>query len=440
MRRFPFVVLSCAILATTATAVDYPEVTTDKSVWPHQIYLEGSGVPEEAEVTLTVEGIGDTLPPLPIDLIFAIDVSSSMQGDPLEKSKAAVRYICMSLDNITEQSGLVAFSTEAVLLRELSHFHYMLFPLLDSLKAAGWTALGDAINLAQDELTSVRHKVNSLPVILIFSDGSSTRGVDPFEAAQDAKAAGTLIYAVGFGNPASDETLRAIVSEPDSETYWHDPDPSEYLDVLYAMRKVPTYHAARHLSVIEFLDSRFSYVPGSFSIVPDTLAGSNSGWNVGELGLGQSWSVNFRVTASDTGLLPVEVLPTSRANYMNFAGGWIDEPFPQEYVRVITGVGVTENTISAKGEEKILRLGPSPFHESCTISYCADGYTRLRLTIHDVAGRLVTTLVDRTPAAGTHSVVWRGDNCNGRDAPSGVYVCKYESPTVTESELLLLVR
>ncbi len=438
--KWPPLVLCCALLAAAAASNEFPRVTTDKSVWPDQIYLAGTGVPDEAEVTLTVEGIGDTIAPMAIDLIFAIDVSGSMEGAPLETAKVAARCICMGLDPTTEQSGLVAFGTDAVLLSELSHLHWMLFPLIDSLKAGGWTVLGDAINLAQAELTSPRRKESNLPVILLLSDGSSTSGSDPFEAAQNAKASETLIYALGFGSPASEETLRLIVSEPDSETYWHYPDLSMIPEILKSIRMVPTYLAARHLSVIERLDSRFNYVPGSFSIVPDRVAGRAAEWTVGELGLAEDWSVTFRVTASDTGLLPVEVLPTSRANYMNFAGGWVDEPFPQEYIRVITGVGVAEGPVSLRSEDNILRLGPNPFYESCTISYYADGYTRLRLTIHDVAGRVVRTLVDGVPAVDMHSVVWTGDDRNGQQVPSGVYVCKYESPTTTKSKLLLLVR
>ncbi len=440
MKWFLLLILGCALSAATAAAIGFPEVTTDKSVWPDQIYLAGTGVPDEAEVTLTIDGIGDTIPAASIDLMFAIDVSGSMEGDPLAQAKRVAEYICLSMTETADQSGLIAFSTNAVLLRELSDQHLELLPLVDGLEADGWTALGDAINLAQVELTSPRHKEDNLQVILLMSDGASTRGANPFEAAQNAKASGTLIYALGFGDPASEETLRAIVSEPDSETYWHYPGPSEYDKIFVALHGLPIFLAARHVSVIERLDPRFDYVPGSFSITPDTVAGRTTGWNVGELDLGQTWSVVFRVTASDTGFLPLEVLPTSRANYMNFAGGWIDTPFPQEYIRVITGVGAEESQVSVKSEENTLRLGPNPFHESCTISYYSDGYTRLRLTIHDIAGRVVRTLADGIPAAGTHSVVWRGDTQQGQQVSSGVYVCKFESPEMTEAKLLLLVR
>ena len=438
--KWPPLVLCCALLAAAAASNEFPRVTTDKSVWPDEIYLVGAGIPDEAEVTLNIEGIGDTLPPQPLDLIIAIDISGSMEGMPLIQAKSAAVYISSNLAYGPEQSGLVAFNANAVLLRGLSHEHHELLAMIESLQAWGSTALGDAINLAQAELTSPRHEELNLPVILLLTDGSATAGVDPFEAAQDAKASGTIIYAVGFGTNIDEQTLRALASEPDSETYWSNPDPAMLQEILWALHLLPTYLAARHLSVIERLDSRFNYVPGSFSIVPDGVTGRTAEWSVGELGLAEDWSVTFRVTASDTGLLPVEVLPTSRANYMNFAGGWIDEPFPQEYIHVITTVGVEESPVPIRAEDNILRLGPNPFHESCTISYYADGYTRLRLTIHDVAGRVVRTLVDGVPAVGMHSVVWTGDDRNGPQVPSGVYVCKYESATMTRAKLLLLVR
>jgi len=164
------------------------------------------------------------------------------------------------------------------------------------------------------------------------------------------------------------------------------------------------------------------------------------GWDLGDLDIGETWDVTFRVTASDTGLLPVEVLPTSRANYMNFAGGWVDVPFPQEYIRVRMGVGVEEGTFSPRDEANIFSLGPNPFRESCTISYSADGHSLVRVTVHDLAGRLTKTLLEEVPTAGMHNVFWRGDNNEGQQVASGPYVCTYESGDVTKSSVVLLVR
>jgi len=60
---------------------------------------------------------------------------------------------------------------------------------------------------------------------------------------------------------------------------------------------------------------------------------------------------------------------------------------------------------------------PNPFNPSTTISFSIDRRGPVELTVFDVRGRRVDTLVDRPLDPGRHQVVWRGD---GR-LPTGVY-------------------
>jgi len=438
--RYFVLLLSLLVIPAAAISQSLPEVQTDIDVWPSEIFLAGTGMPDEAEVTLLVEGIGDTIPPVDIDLIFAIDVSGSMAGAPMVDAKNAATFICRGLGVFFfAQSGLVAFSDSAVLVSPLSRNHEALILLIDGLTANGGTAMGDAINLAQQELTGPRHRAGNLRVVLLLSDGSSNRGANPIVAAHNAKTTGTLIYALGIGNPVEDAILRIVVSDPDSLNYWSYPNPTKYEEILRRILGVPTYLAAREMTVSELIDSRLNYVPGSFSIGPDSTIGETVAWSVGELGSGDMWQVSFRVTASDTGQLPVEQLPTSRAHYKNFAGAWIDTPFPQAYVNVVMGVGVEED-LNPTRVESIFELGPNPFREGVTITYFGDGFSRVMITVHDLAGRLVRTLVDDVPATGSHAARWQGTDNQGTDVAAGAYVCRYESAGAVYSRILLYLK
>jgi flagellar hook assembly protein FlgD len=51
----------------------------------------------------------------------------------------------------------------------------------------------------------------------------------------------------------------------------------------------------------------------------------------------------------------------------------------------------------------------------------------MRLTIHDVMGRRVASLADRTEEAGAHSATWEGRDARGSRAPAGVYWARLES-------------
>jgi FlgD Ig-like domain/Carboxypeptidase regulatory-like domain len=52
----------------------------------------------------------------------------------------------------------------------------------------------------------------------------------------------------------------------------------------------------------------------------------------------------------------------------------------------------------------------------------------VRLAIHDVAGRLVSTVVSGSMAAGAHSVTWDGRTVSGARAVRGIYFARLETP------------
>ena len=52
----------------------------------------------------------------------------------------------------------------------------------------------------------------------------------------------------------------------------------------------------------------------------------------------------------------------------------------------------------------------------------------VRLTIHDVAGRLVSTVVGESMAAGAHAVRWDGRTVSGARAVRGIYFARLETP------------
>ncbi|MFO7653039.1 MAG: FlgD immunoglobulin-like domain containing protein [Candidatus Krumholzibacteriia bacterium] len=63
------------------------------------------------------------------------------------------------------------------------------------------------------------------------------------------------------------------------------------------------------------------------------------------------------------------------------------------------------------------------------------------LRIFDVRGRLVRTLLDEAPlAAGTQTVVWRGDDDAGRPTGSGVYFAEVRAAEALQVRKMTLVR
>lgn len=101
----------------------------------------------------------------------------------------------------------------------------------------------------------------------------------------------------------------------------------------------------------------------------------------------------------------------------------------------VTGV----NDVPAARRMTLEQNTPNPFNPVTRIHFTLERGGRTTLRIFDVAGRLVSTLVDRDLPAGRHSVTWRGTDAQGRQMATGVYFYELrgDGEAVTKSMVLL---
>jgi hypothetical protein len=64
---------------------------------------------------------------------------------------------------------------------------------------------------------------------------------------------------------------------------------------------------------------------------------------------------------------------------------------------------------------------PNPFNSATQITYTSGRAGKVRLTVHDVKGRWIRTLVNALEGPGDKTVFWRGEDENGLRLPSGIY-------------------
>lgn len=87
---------------------------------------------------------------------------------------------------------------------------------------------------------------------------------------------------------------------------------------------------------------------------------------------------------------------------------------------------------------------PNPFSPGATLSFDVPGAAGQRqavtLTVYDLRGRLVTTLVDTELDPGSHRVAWDGRDDAGDPASPGVYLYTLRSPAKTHTGKMILVR
>jgi hypothetical protein len=84
---------------------------------------------------------------------------------------------------------------------------------------------------------------------------------------------------------------------------------------------------------------------------------------------------------------------------------------------------------------------PNPFNPATAIRYRVPGTGgRVLLTVYDLAGRRVTTLVDAYRSSGDHMAVWRGQDDEGREVSSGVYFYRLEVGGVSLERKMVMLK
>ena len=83
---------------------------------------------------------------------------------------------------------------------------------------------------------------------------------------------------------------------------------------------------------------------------------------------------------------------------------------------------------------------PNPFNPMTTIFFNLARSGLTTLTIFDVAGNRIKTLVNDDLEAGDHRVTWQGTDDRGRQVAAGIYLYQLDSGTVREVKRMTLVR
>ena len=101
-----------------------------------------------------------------------------------------------------------------------------------------------------------------------------------------------------------------------------------------------------------------------------------------------------------------------------------------------------ESPTAVPDKVRLFPAYPNPFNSSTTIRYEVPVPTILRVTIYNLRGQLVTTLIDKKHDTGTYQVRWNGKNAANSPVPSGVYFIRLQSPlsTTIPTRKIILIR
>jgi len=88
----------------------------------------------------------------------------------------------------------------------------------------------------------------------------------------------------------------------------------------------------------------------------------------------------------------------------------------------------------------VSRNYPNPFSPETTIRYGLPEKTRVQLTVYNIVGQKVATLVDTEQPAGYYRVKWDGRDELGRQVPTGLYIYRFEAGDYVVTRKMTLMK
>lgn len=110
---------------------------------------------------------------------------------------------------------------------------------------------------------------------------------------------------------------------------------------------------------------------------------------------------------------------------------------PQGYRLQVSGA-LTE--IGEAAAARLLQNDPNPVTSSTTIRFTLPARSDILLSVYDIAGRTVKTLVEGGREAGEHSAAWDGNDDAGEPARAGIYFYRLQGPGIDLTRKLIVIR
>ncbi len=102
--------------------------------------------------------------------------------------------------------------------------------------------------------------------------------------------------------------------------------------------------------------------------------------------------------------------------------------------------GLTSRIVADAGGFSLLPTYPNPFNAATTIAYILPGRAEITITIFDLRGTRVRTLLRAVQDAGFHTLRWDATNDASRPVASGTYIAQIQAGKAVRSARLVLLK
>lgn len=157
---------------------------------------------------------------------------------------------------------------------------------------------------------------------------------------------------------------------------------------------------------------------------------------------GPAQEISFVIPAGMTLDVVIHYNPTSVGTHDGSLTISTDDPTTPVIVLSITGtcIPVDNNDPVVPAVTTLKGNYPNPFNPETTISFSVKENVPVTIEIYNIKGQLIRTLVNETKAPGNHTIVWKGDDDNGRSVSSGVFFYKMQAGKYSSTRKMILMK
>ena len=83
---------------------------------------------------------------------------------------------------------------------------------------------------------------------------------------------------------------------------------------------------------------------------------------------------------------------------------------------------------------------PNPFNPVTTLRYDIPENSHVNVTIYDMLGRQVKTLINQAQDAGYRSVIWNATNDYGKPVSAGIYLYQIQAGEYMQTKKMVLLK
>ncbi len=229
-RHYSIVILIFELLVNTIHAQNYKIIDVVTSEFPimeaHYINTDNIYKPQAYTIdSVSILENGEDIEPLdftlpkqnyPLSIVFALDISSSMQGDRFEMLKATTKEFIKKLPLEQSEIAITSFNGYIFLNSDFTHNINTLYNTIDDLWAEGETSYNQAFLNPNVGLTQIVKQGQYKKLIFFISDGLSN--VNALDVYKSMNKENTTVDCITIGIPISDE-LKLITNKSGGKYY-----------------------------------------------------------------------------------------------------------------------------------------------------------------------------------------------------------------------------